>query len=75
MAHTPRSAKRGRLFYRDLDDRDWVVIERLLSRLLSHKIWEGPDPALNDLRYDDAERAKAMLRDAGLTPNWILGGS
>jgi hypothetical protein len=66
---------RGRVFYRDLDDSDWAVIERFLTRLLSHKVWEDPDPALNDLRYDDAERAKGILRDAGLTPNWILGGS
>lgn len=66
---------RGRLFYRLLDDADWAVIERLLTRLLSHKVWEDPDPSLKDLRYDDAERAKGMLRDAGLSTNWILGGS
>ena len=29
---------------------------------------------LNDLRYDNAERAKGMLSAAGLTPNWLLGG-
>ena len=28
----------------------------------------------HDLRYDNAERAKEMLRRWGLTPNWILGG-
>lgn len=66
---------RGRVFYRDLDEGDWGVIERLLSRLLSHKIWEDPDPNLINLKYDDAERAKTMLREAGLTPNWVLGGS
>lgn len=66
---------RGRLFYRDLNDSDWAVIERLVARLLSHKVWEDPDPALKDLRYDDAERAKDMLRQGGLTTNWILGGS
>ena len=30
-------------------------------------------PSCNDLRYDNAERAKEMLRKAGLTPAWILG--
>jgi hypothetical protein len=66
--------ERQRVFYRDLSDEDFERIARLVRRLLSHKVWEDPDPALNDLRYDDAERAKSMLRDAGLTPNWVLGG-
>lgn len=66
---------RARLFYRELSDEDWSVIERLLGRLLSHKIWEDPDPSLNDLKYDDAERAKGILKEAGLSTNWILGGS
>jgi hypothetical protein len=64
---------RERIFYRDLDDKQFAAIERLLDRLFSHKVWEDPDPELNDLRYDDAERAKAMLRKSGLTPAWILG--
>lgn len=65
---------RERLFYRALDDNQFSVIEKLLDRLFSHKIWEDPDPELNDLRYDNAERAKEMLRRSGLTPQWILGG-
>ena len=51
------------------------VIEKRLDRLFSHKVWEDPDPELKDLRYDNAERAKEMLRQSGLTSNWILGGS
>lgn len=65
---------RRRILYRELGDEDFAVIEQLVDRLFSHKVWEDPDPALNDLRYDNAERAKEMLRNAGLTPNWILGG-
>ena len=65
---------RLRIFYRELDDTQYAVVERLLKRLLSHKVWSDPAPELNDLRYDDAERAKEMLRTFGLTPNWILGG-
>jgi hypothetical protein len=49
-------------------------MERLVQRLFSHKVWTDPDPALNDLRYDNAKRAKNMLLGAGLTTNWILGG-
>ena len=66
--------ERHRVFYRDLDESDWVVIERLLRRLLSHKLWVDADPALGDLRYDNAERAKQILKGAGLDPGWILGG-
>jgi hypothetical protein len=65
---------RSRIFYRDLDDADFAVIRRLLERLLSHKVWDDPSPELNDLRYDNADRAKEMLRKFGLTPNWVLGG-
>src|SRR5205807_1462465 len=70
-----QSEERRKIFYRPLDQSDREVVERLVDRLLSHKVWEDPDPALNDLRYDNAERAKEMLAHAGLTPNWMLGGS
>lgn len=64
---------RERLLYRTLEDSQFAVIEKLLDRLFSHKVWEDPDPELKDLRYDNAERAKEMLRKCGLTPTWILG--
>lgn len=66
--------ERRRIFYRELTDSDFERITTLVERLFSHKVWQDPDPALKDLRYDNADRAKEMLRDAGLTPNWILGG-
>lgn len=66
--------ERSRVFYRTLSQQDSLMVERLVKRLLSHKVWEDPDPNLKDLRYDNADRAKEMLRSAGLTPNWILGG-
>jgi hypothetical protein len=65
---------RKRILYRKLDDADFLTMERLVQRLFSHKVWTDPDPALNDLRYDNAKRAKNMLLGAGLTTNWILGG-
>jgi len=64
---------RERLLYRTLEDSQFAVIEKLLDRLFSHKVWQDPDPELKDLRYDNAERAKEMLRKCGLTPTWILG--
>jgi hypothetical protein len=66
--------ERKRLLYRPLGETDFENVERLIDRLFSHKVWEDPDPELNDLRYDNAERAKDMLRRWGLTPNWVLGG-
>jgi hypothetical protein len=68
-----QSEERRKVFYRTLEESDREVIRGLVERLLSHKVWQDPDPGLNDLRYDDAERAKTMLAQAGLTPNWILG--
>lgn len=68
-----QSEERRKVFYRQLEASDLEVVSQLLARLLSHKVWVDPDPALNDLRYDNPERAKAMLSQAGLTPNWILG--
>ena len=65
--------ERKRLVYRELSDDDFAKPTRLVERLFSHKVWDDPDPELNDLRYDNAERAKEMLRRWGLTPNWIIG--
>jgi hypothetical protein len=62
-----------RVFYRELSAEDRQNVEHLVARLLSHKVWQDPDPALNDLRYDNAERAKQVLRTAGLGPGWIIG--
>lgn len=66
--------ERKRLLYRELAESDFEPVEQLIGRLFSHQVWEDPNPELNDLRYDNAERAKEMLRRWGLTPNWILGG-
>jgi hypothetical protein len=66
---------RARLFYRDLGAADMAKIGKLVGRLLSHKVWDDPDPELNDLRYDNPQRAKDMLVKSGLTVSWILGGS
>jgi hypothetical protein len=66
---------RARLFYRDLGAADMAKVGKLVGRLLSHKVWDDPDPELNDLRYDNPQRAKDMLVKSGLTVSWILGGS
>jgi hypothetical protein len=71
--HLFQAEERRRILYRPLEPSDREVIDTLVERLLSHKVWEDPDPELNDLRYDNVERAKGMLAQAGLTPNWILG--
>lgn len=67
-------SERRRLLYRELNEEDFRPVEKLIERLFSHQVWEDPNPELNDLRYDNAERAKEMLRRWKLTPNWILGG-
>lgn len=69
-----REAKK-RIFYRHISPDQFEDIERLLLRLLSHKVWVDPDPEINDLRYDSPDRAKEILTRQGLTPGWILGHS
>jgi hypothetical protein len=66
--------ERKRILYRPIDEDGFAKAETLVRRLFSHKVWDDPDPELKDLRYDNAERAKDMLRRNGLTPGWILGG-
>lgn len=70
-----QAEERQEIFYREMTDADFDVVAQLLDRMLSHQVWEDPDPELNDLRYDNAERAKDMLKRSGLTVGWILGGS
>jgi len=65
--------ERRRVFYREIDDGAFKTVEKHLLRLLSHKVWVDDAAELRDLRYDNAARAKEILKDAGLTPAWILG--
>jgi HNH endonuclease len=67
--------ERKQIFYRTLVEAQLETMRTLIVRLVSHQVWHDPDPALNDLRYDNAQRARDMLNRAGLTANWILGGS
>jgi hypothetical protein len=66
---------RSKVLYRSLSEEDFKVIRLLATRLFSHKVWDDLSPELNDLRYDNADRAKDMLRRFGLTTNWLLGGA
>lgn len=65
--------ERRKVFYREIDDGAFKTVEKHLLRLLGHKVWVDDSAELADLRYDNAGRAKEILRDAGLTPAWILG--
>lgn len=65
--------ERRRIFYRELSSEDFETIRTLIGRLTSHKVWQDPDPSFSDLRYDNQERAKEILKSAGLTPGWLVG--
>jgi NAD(P)-dependent dehydrogenase (short-subunit alcohol dehydrogenase family) len=56
--------------YREMDEADFENAERLIDRLFSHKVWEDPNPELNDLRYDNAE---ALVATA-IRPGWNQSG-
>lgn len=67
--------ERRRVFYREIDEHTFTaLIEPLVRRLFSHKIWVDPDPEIdNNLRVNNPEHVKQFFRARGLSPEWLLG--
>src|SRR6266508_5679133 len=42
--------ERKKILYREMDNGDFENADRLIDRLFSHKVWDDPNPELNDLR-------------------------
>jgi hypothetical protein len=73
LLFTPQ--QQARIFYRELTEEQFDTIGGLVNKLLGHKIWVDSDPALHDLRYDNADRATGILESQGLTVTWLIGAS
>jgi hypothetical protein len=73
LLFTPQ--QQAKILYRELSDEQFTTIAGLVNRLLGHKIWVDTDPALHDLRYDNAERAAGILESQGLTVTWLIGAT
>lgn len=67
---------REKVLFREIDDKQWVLIEGRVDRLFSHKIWEDQNPdVISQLKVNAVEQVRNLLTNKGLTVNWILGGS
>ncbi|GFP18747.1 hypothetical protein HKBW3S03_00252 [Candidatus Hakubella thermalkaliphila] len=66
--------ERRRVFFREVDEEAFGIIERYLKKLFSHKLWFDSDPEIdNNLRVNNPEHVKEFFRRRGLSPEWILG--
>ena len=65
-----------RIFYRNLDEEQFTWIARFVHRIFSHSVWDTPDTADLDiskaLTKDDDTTAMNVLKERGLTLEWVL---
>ncbi len=66
---------REKVLFRKISDMQWQLIEGRFDRMISHKIWEDPNPDIAlQFKANVAEDIREFLNRKGLTANWILGG-
>lgn len=68
--------ERNRFFYRQISDNDFEYFRGFIKRLFSNKLWDEPDPTGEisaRLSKDDANTAKSLFEEKGLTVHWLLG--
>lgn len=65
-----------RIMYRELTDEQFEWIGKFVHRIFAHSVWDAPDTSSLDiskaLTKDDDTTAFALLRDRGLTVEWVL---
>ena len=65
-----------RVMYRDLVDEQFEWTRRFIRRIFAHSVWDAPDTSIQDiskaLTKDDDTTALALLKDRGLTVEWVL---
>lgn len=58
---------------RDIDDNKFSLIEPIIERFFTHKVWVDPDPEIDgNLRVVNVEHVKQFLNTRGLNPAWLL---
>ena len=67
--------ERRMVFFRPIDALTFsLVIEPLVERLFSHKMWLDPDPEVDaNLRVNNPEHVKQFFKSRGLSAEWLLG--
>lgn len=65
-----------RIMYRELTDEQFEWIGKFIRRIFAHSVWDAPDTSSQDiskaLTKDDDTTAFTLLRDRGLTVEWVL---
>jgi len=65
-----------RVMYRDLTDEQFDWIRKFVRLIFAHTVWDAPDNSNQDiskaLTKDDDTTALNLLRDRGLTVEWVL---
>lgn len=67
--------EKRRVFFRPIDEETFIrLIEPLVSRLFSHKVWLDPDPEIDaNLRVNNPDHVKQFFKSRGLSAQWLLG--
>ena len=68
--------ERQRFFYRAVTEEDFGYFRQFITKILSHKVWDDPDPGgeiAARLAKDDATTAKSLFEEKGLSVQWVLG--
>ena len=66
---------RACFLFRRVSEEDFAFFRQFVQRILSHKLWDDPDPAgqiAARLAKDDAATAKGLFEEHGLTVDYIL---
>jgi len=65
-----------RVMWRELADGQFEWIRKFIRRIFAHSVWDAPDTSSQDiskaLTKDDDTTAFALLKDRGLTVEWVL---
>ena len=71
---SPEEAQR--VMYRKLEEKQFDWIRKFVRLILSHSVWDTPDSNAQDiskaLTKDDDITALTLLKDRGLTVQWVL---
>ena len=65
-----------RVMYRELSESQFQWIRKFVRLIFTHSVWDTPDNSSQDiskaLTKDDDVTALGLLRDRGLTVQWLL---
>lgn len=63
-----------RIFFRSISIEKWELIESLVDKMFSHKVWIDRDPNIDIvIGNKKSELTKKLFDDKGLTDRWIVG--